>query len=106
MILRIWNGYTTHDNAAAYEALLKHEVFHEIQGKNIHGFKGIQLGISVKENEVAFVTLMKFTDLDAVRQFAGEDYETAYVPQAARNILSRFDAKAQHYEMVHELLPG
>ncbi len=106
MILRIWHGYTTHDNAAVYEALLQHQVFEEIAGKNIAGFTGIQLGKTVEENEVKFVTIMKFTDLDAVRQFAGEDYETAYVPQAARRILSRFDTKAQHYEVVHELLPG
>ena len=36
--------------------------------------------------------------IDAVRVFAGDDYEAAYVPEMARVVLSRFDARSQHYE--------
>jgi hypothetical protein len=32
------------------------------------------------------VTLTQFEELDAVRAFAGEDYETAVVPPAARSV--------------------
>jgi hypothetical protein len=39
------------------------------------------------------------TSLDAVKIFAGEDYEAAYVPASARSVLSRFDARSQHYEV-------
>jgi hypothetical protein len=42
---------------------------------------------------------MSFDSLDAVRAFAGEDYEVAVVPQKARAVLSRFDARSQHYEV-------
>jgi len=42
---------------------------------------------------------MWFTSLDDVRQFAGEDYARAVVPEAARRILSRFDAESVHYEV-------
>ena len=102
MIQRIWHGYTTPDNADAYEALLKKEVFEGIKAKNIHGFKGMQLLRKSNANEVAFITIMSFDNIDAVKQFAGEDYEQAYVPAEAREILSRFDDKAQHYELVHQ----
>jgi len=34
-----------------------------------------------------------------VRQFAGENYEHAYVPPAARELLTRFDERSQHYEV-------
>jgi hypothetical protein len=51
------------------------------------------------ENEVEFVTIMEFDSLDAVRAFAGADYEVAVVPPKARAILSRFDARSQHYEV-------
>lgn len=46
-----------------------------------------------------FVTIMSFDSLEAVREFAGEDYELAYVPLAARAVLSHFDERAQHYEL-------
>jgi hypothetical protein len=34
-----------------------------------------------------------------VKAFTGEDHETAYVPDAARKVLKRFDARSQHYEL-------
>ena len=52
--------------------------------------------------EVEFVTLMRFDSIDAVRAFAGEDYETAVVPAKARQVLGRFDARSQHYEIIEE----
>ncbi len=49
--------------------------------------------------EVEFVTIMLFDSLDAVREFAGEEYEVAFVPVKARAVLSRFDERSQHYEI-------
>jgi hypothetical protein len=46
-----------------------------------------------------FVTIMLFDSLDAVREFAGQDYEVAVVPEKARAVLSRFDERSQHYEI-------
>ena len=43
MIARMWHGYTTHENADAYENLLKSEIFQEIENKNVDGYRGIQL---------------------------------------------------------------
>jgi hypothetical protein len=37
--------------------------------------------------------------LEAVRKFAGEDYEAAVVPEKARAVLSHFDARSQHYDV-------
>jgi len=53
--------------------------------------------------EVEFVTIMWFESIDAVRTFAGEDYEAAVVPAKARALLSRFDARSQHYEVKVEM---
>ena len=49
--------------------------------------------------EVEFITIMLFDSFDAVRIFAGDDYELAVVPSKARVLLSRFDARSQHYEV-------
>jgi antibiotic biosynthesis monooxygenase (ABM) superfamily enzyme len=99
MISRIWHGWTTPGNADKYEALLKEEIFVGIQNRHIPGFKNIQLLRREAGDEVEFVTIMMFDSLDAVREFAGDDYEVAVVPEKARVVLSRFDRRSQHYEV-------
>lgn len=46
---------------------------------------------------------MWFESLEDVRAFAGEDFEAAVVPPAARALLSHFDARSQHYQVQAEL---
>jgi len=103
MISRIWHGWTAPANADAYEALLKSEIFTGIQNRQIPGYRGIQLFRRSLDTEVEFVTIMWFDSLEAVRAFAGEDYEVAVVPQKAKALLSRFDAYSQHYEVKTEM---
>lgn len=98
MITRIWHGYTTKENAAAYEQLVEQEVFPEIQAKNIKGYRGVQLLRRNLKDEVEFTTLLWFDNLESVKEFVGEDYETVYVPDKARKILSRFDQRTIHCE--------
>ncbi len=102
-IARIWHGWTMPANADAYEALLKSEIFIGIQNRRIAGYRGIQLFRRSLGAEVEFVTVMWFDSLEAVRAFAGEDYEVAVVPPKARALLSRFDARSQHYEVRAEM---
>jgi heme-degrading monooxygenase HmoA len=99
MIARIWHGYTTPQNADVYEKLLTEEVIIGIQGRRIPGFQQIKVLRRELEAETEFITIMEFDSLDAVKDFAGEDYEGAMVPEAARAVLSHFDARSQHYEI-------
>ena len=99
MISRIWRGWTTPQNADAYETLLRREIFPWIVGRKVAGFRHIELFRATGDDEVEFVTVMWFDSLDAVRAFAGEDYETAVVPDKARAVLKRFDARSRHYEV-------
>jgi len=99
MISRIWHGWTTPANADAYETLLQGEIFTGIQNRDIPGYRGIHLFRREVGGEVEFVTLMWFDSLAAVQAFAGEDYEVAVVPPKARELLSHFDERSQHYEV-------
>ena len=103
MITRIWHGYTTLENADAYENLLKTEVFPSIEKKNVKGYRKISLLKRVLDSEVEFITIMLFDDIQSVKQFVGEDYEQSYVPARAREILSHYDDRAQHYEIINEI---
>ncbi len=100
MISRIWHGWTSRENADAYEALLRSEVFVGIARRAIKGYRGIHLLRRDISDGVEFVTIMWFDSLEAVRAFAGEDYEAAVVPPAARKLLSRFDDRSAHYEVI------
>jgi heme-degrading monooxygenase HmoA len=103
MISRIWHGWTVPANADAYEALLKSEIFTGIKDRDIEGYRGIHLFRRDVGAEVEFITVMWFESLDAVRAFAGEDYEVAVVPPKARALLSHFDARSQHYTVEVEM---
>ena len=103
MISRIWHGWTTHENANVYEPLIKSEIFQGIQNREIAGYRGIHLLRCDHGNEVEFITIMWFDNIEAVQTFAGENYEVAVVPKKARAVLSRFDERSQHYEVKAEL---
>jgi hypothetical protein len=104
VLARIWHGWTKPENADRYEKLLKEEIFPGIADKRVAGYKGIQLfRRPIDDDEVEFITLMWFDSWDAVKRFAGEEYERAYVPPEAREVLARFDERSQHYEIKERL---
>jgi len=99
VLIRVWHGWTTRDNAESYEALLRNEVFPGIAARDIPGYQGIQLLRRSDGEDVEFVTLMTFTSLEAIRAFAGPDETVAFVPEKARALLTRFGQRSFHYEL-------
>lgn len=104
MIQRIWHGWTEPENADAYEELLRREVLPGIEARGVPGYGGASVLRRDTDDEVEFMTTLRFATLDAVRTFAGEDHEASYVPAAARALLSRWEQRAAHYDVVLE--PG
>jgi heme-degrading monooxygenase HmoA len=101
VISRVWHGRTTRENADAYEELLRTEILPGIQ--RVPGYRGASLLRRDVDDEVEFVTITRFDSLDAVREFAGEDYELAVIEPEARRLLSTFDEQSAHYETVLSL---
>ncbi len=101
MIGRLWHGWTTRENAGRYEELVRTGVLPGFFA--VSGYKGAYLLRRDGEGETEFVTLTLFENMEAVRAFAGEDYEAAVVPPEARKLLSRFDQRSVHYEVVDQL---
>jgi len=96
MITRLWRGWTAARNADAYEAFLLTDLFPQL--RELPGFEGADVLRRPDGDEVAFVTLTRFATLDAVRAFAGEDYETAVIEPTALALLAHYDERAQHFE--------
>lgn len=106
MICRVWRGWTKPEQADAYEAVVRGQVIPAIESRRIEGFRHIDLMRREIDGEVEFTTLMWFDSLDAVRAFVGTDYEVSHVPEAARAVLARFDARAAHYEVIDRRAQG
>jgi antibiotic biosynthesis monooxygenase (ABM) superfamily enzyme len=66
----------------------------------VPGYVGADLLRRDAGDEIAFVTITRFESLESVRTFAGEDYEQAVVEPEARRLLSRFDKRSEHYEIL------
>lgn len=96
MITRLWRGWTARENADAYERFLLEELFPSM--RDIRGFRTADVLRRDDDGDVAFVTLTHFDSLEAIRAFAGEDYDTPVIEPTARALLSRYDERAQHYE--------
>jgi len=98
MIARIWHGSTKPEHADAYESHLKPELLPGLSGQQ--GFQRSYLLRRAVGDEVEFITLILFDSLDDVRRLAGEDYERAIIPADRLPLLTRYDARAAHYEVV------
>jgi hypothetical protein len=96
MITRMWRGWTTAEDADAYQQFLLGELFPAMV--EIAGFRGAEVLRRPDGEEVAFVTLTRFASLDAIRSFAGEDYEVPVLEPQALALLSRYDDRAVHYD--------
>jgi heme-degrading monooxygenase HmoA len=65
----------------------------------VSGFRGARLLRREDSQEVMFTSITFFTSLDAVRGFAGDDYEVAVVEEAGQRALTRWDERVSHHEV-------
>jgi heme-degrading monooxygenase HmoA len=100
VIARLWHGRTTRENADAYQELLGTTILPGID--RVSGFRGGELLRREVGDEVEFVTITRFASLDAVREFAGDDYEQAVVSEDAHRLLSSFDERVAIYEIAFD----
>ena len=101
MIARIWRGWAPLATADDYQRHYETEVSRHLQA--VSGFGGARLLRREVGQEVMFTSITFFTSLDAIRGFAGDDYEVAVVEETARRALSRWDERVSHHEVVAEL---
>ncbi|WP_256838280.1 hypothetical protein [Ornithinimicrobium faecis] len=102
MILRLWSGWTTAEQARAYDQVLDSEVAPGIVDRDLPGLEGFEVWHRVaqeRRDRHEFLTAMRFTDLAAVSEFTGGDPHTSVVPARARAVLDHFDAHSRHYEL-------
>jgi heme-degrading monooxygenase HmoA len=97
MIARIWRGWTNIEDADTYEQLLRDVVYPGLEG--IPGYHGGYILRQEHSYETEFVTVNFFESLEAVKAFAGSDYERPVFEPEARRLLSKVEPIARHYEV-------
>jgi heme-degrading monooxygenase HmoA len=97
LICRLWHGWTLPENADAYETYLREQLYPRLE-REVDGYRGHHVLRRDVGNEVEFVTMTWFDSLGTVRNFAGDDYETAVITDTAAALLSRYEPRAAHYE--------
>jgi heme-degrading monooxygenase HmoA len=98
MITRLWHGYTKPEHAGTYQEMLLTTILPGIH--RIAGYKGSYVLRKDGKDEVEFITLTFWESLDAVRQFAGPDYERAVIIPEAAALLIRHDERSTHYDSI------
>jgi heme-degrading monooxygenase HmoA len=101
MIARIWHGWAPQETAADYQHHYESEVNEHLRA--VSGFRGARLLRRDDGQEVMFTSITYFESLDAVRAFAGADYERAVVEDAARRALSHWDDRVTHHDVAADL---
>jgi hypothetical protein len=71
----------------------------------IPAFKGASIVRRNVGNEIEFTTITRFESVQAIKRFAGEDYEVAHVAPRAWELLARFEPHCVHFDLVIETTP-
>ena len=101
MITRIWQAWTSPQNAGTYEALLQTQIFPAVRAKGIQGLMHMELLRRVAGEDVEFIVLFRFADTASICEMTGGTIDEAYVPDAARASLKRFEDTARQFEQKH-----
>jgi heme-degrading monooxygenase HmoA len=96
MITRTWHGKTSLKDAAYYlQFLLTAGTQEYLQTK---GNLSVKVWQQKAKDCCHFWTVTEWTDVEAIKAFAGDDYEKAVYYPEDEGILLEFEEKVNHYE--------
>jgi heme-degrading monooxygenase HmoA len=104
MIARQWHGKLPSEKAAAYHAYLLQTGLPDYA--SIPGNRGVLLLKREEQDITHFYTLTYWDNIDAIKQFAGEDYQRARYYPADKDYLLELEPLVTHYEVLEYKLPA
>jgi heme-degrading monooxygenase HmoA len=105
VIARVWSAQTTTARAPAYADHLRTHVLPAV--RRLEGYAGAQLLERDASGSTEIIVITYWRSLDAVRSFAGADPEQAVVAEEAAALLTDFDRRVRHYDvLVDEEIAG
>ena len=97
MIARVWTARARPDGADAYAAHFTDHVVPALEA--VDGYQGATLLRRARGESTELVVISWWISEEAIRGFAGDDFERAVVAEEARRLLTSFDDTVRHYEV-------
>jgi heme-degrading monooxygenase HmoA len=104
MISRHWKGVAKLGHAEAYLRHLRSETFSRLAG--LPGFVEASVLRREVDGGTEFLVVTVWDSMKAVEAFAGPDVDVAVVPAAVQAMLSSYDERVRHFEMVDRFSAG
>ncbi len=101
MIARIWHGRTKLEDYETYTEFMRKRAIPDYQ--NTKGFVRLVFLRNIMGNEGHFTLITFWDNLEAIKNFAGPDYEKAKYYPEDKNYLLEFEEKVTHYEVFAEI---
>jgi heme-degrading monooxygenase HmoA len=98
MIARVWSAQTTPARAPLYVEHLRTQVLPALGA--VDGFGGVMLLERALPGAMEILVITFWQSIDSIRGFAGADLEQAVVADEAAALLTQFDRRVRHYEVV------
>jgi heme-degrading monooxygenase HmoA len=96
MITRIWHGRTSLANANHYLNFLL--TTGTADYKKVQGNLSVRVWRKLDTDCCHFYTVTEWESIEAIKKFAGEDYEKAVYYLEDKGILLEFEEKVNHYD--------
>jgi mannose-6-phosphate isomerase-like protein (cupin superfamily) len=101
VIARRWTARAEgSEQADAYAAHFERSVRPQLE--RTEGFLGATIERVRSDVGIEIVVVTRWTSIDAIRAFAGEDMSVAVVEPEARAVLARFDTRVRHIELADD----
>jgi heme-degrading monooxygenase HmoA len=96
MITRVWHGKTSVENADKYLNFLLSEGTREY--RETRGNISVKVWRKIEHDHCDFYTVTEWESIEAVKAFAGTDYEKAVYYPEDEGVLLEFEETVDHYE--------
>ena len=97
-ILRRWSARTTKAQLPKYLEHFSKNVLPEL--RRVPGYLGAMVSVGRLDGEIEIVVETTWRSLESIRNFAGPDLEAAVVADEAAALLTSFDRRVRHGEIV------
>lgn len=98
LIARIWHGSTQIDRADEYADYLERTGAHECRATP--GNRGVYVLRRIHNGRAEFTFVSLWDSIDAIKRFAGDDYEKAHYYPEDRDFLLELEPFVDHYDVL------
>src|SRR5512138_711335 len=98
MLARIWHGVTLKSKAEAYTDYLNKTGVSDYQATE--GNRGVRVLRRIEGEQAHFLIITFWDSVEAIKRFAGEDFEKARYYPEDQDYLLEFEEKVTHYEVI------